>query len=213
MKLTWFGNCCFLIETTYPQKIVFSPNEEYLNSDNINSPTLYISNSLSIDYNLPKEYLSKNKIINSPINYSNEKITLQGFITYKDRIEGLKRGENLIYILNIDNLKIVHLGLIGNIPDNSILDKIKNADILFIPVGGNICIDGNLASKLLKLITPNYIFPMSYKHSPSTFYFNSLHDFIITQDNVLKFTSSTIHVNDLLKLPTNTTIILQNYLK
>ena len=47
-----------------------------------------------------------------------------------------------IYILKIDNINICHLGDLGHIPPTLVLDKLRNIDILFIPIGGHFTLNG-----------------------------------------------------------------------
>ena len=211
MKFTWLGYSCFIFESTYPQKIIFNPTEEFINNCDFDSEMIILFPSSNVYTKIPNDTLKKCTLINSLTSYSDEKIMIKSYESYKDDLMGLKRGENYIYELQFMKYKIVHLGSIGCIPDETIIDNLKNADILFIPVGGNICLDAQKANKLINLLTPKYIVPMNYRYSTNNFYLDGLHDFITTQKNAFKINSSTIHMSDLHNYEIGSTIILDPY--
>lgn len=210
MKISWYGNSCFLIEGPYTKKIVLSPNNLYWSNYNFNTSCIFLLDSTNIDFKLPNEFLNRSKLINSVCEYTDDTLRIFAFHSFRDDLCGLKRGDNIIYKILLNNLSIVHLGTIGDIPSADVINNIKNPDILFVPVGGNLCIDGKTASKLIALISPKYIIPMNYKTSSDSFYFEGLHDFIIKQKTIVKINSSTLHVNKLHDFKDGSTIVLDS---
>jgi L-ascorbate metabolism protein UlaG (beta-lactamase superfamily) len=83
--------------------------------------------------------------------------------SYHDDIGGMKRGKNSIFILDVDGLRIVHLGDLGHRLHPSTLKKIGKVDVLMIPVGGTYTINGSEAKEVVAQIKPRrYIIPMHY---------------------------------------------------
>jgi L-ascorbate metabolism protein UlaG (beta-lactamase superfamily) len=94
-------------------------------------------------------------------NFKNYEIS--GFRTFHDREKGRRRGENTIYsITTPKGLLIVHLGDLGHEIDNEIIEEIKGANLLAIPVGGVITIDANEALRLVNKIKPKLVLPIHY---------------------------------------------------
>lgn len=207
MNITWYGDGCFLIKSNYPKKIILNPNEKYLTKCDFSSDMIFLFSSTNLDVKIPNIFLKSSTVINSVTTYEDEKVSIISHMSYKDDLNGLKRGENFIYTIYMDNIKIVHLGLLGDFPSDDIIEQIKNADLLFIPIGGNICISGAKATKLVNLLHPKLIIPMYYKSSTDKFYFDSLHSFIIKQKNVVKLNTPTFHLLDLSKYTLNTTLV------
>ena len=110
------------------------------------------------------------KILNSATKFENKDFYVEGFNSFRDNYNGFKRGDNIIYILEIDGLKLCHLGSLGHILNEEIINKLSDIDILFIPIGGHFCLDGHSAFKLASSINPKYIIPMSFKTSSEYFY-------------------------------------------
>ncbi len=82
---------------------------------------------------------------------------------YHDDEQGLKRGLTGILIIEVDGLRIVHLGDLGHIPNAALAKKIGRPDVLMIPVGGVYTINGSEAKKVVEVLKPTkYILPMHY---------------------------------------------------
>jgi len=93
-------------------------------------------------------------------------VTIKGIDSYHDNQEGKERGRNIIYVTEMEGIKICHLGDFGqDALINGQLEKIGQIDILFIPVGGVFTIDWKLASSIISQIEPRIIIPMHYKIS------------------------------------------------
>jgi L-ascorbate metabolism protein UlaG (beta-lactamase superfamily) len=83
--------------------------------------------------------------------------------TYHDAMAGLQRGKNGVIILDVDGLRIVHLGDLGHLLNREQLRKIGKVDVLLIPVGGVYTLNGLDAQKVVAQIKPRrYIIPMHY---------------------------------------------------
>jgi L-ascorbate metabolism protein UlaG (beta-lactamase superfamily) len=85
---------------------------------------------------------------------------------YHDNNEGLQRGKNAVFIVEVDGWRIVNLGDLGHLLTPGQLKAIKKAgpiDVLMIPVGGIYTLNGSEAQKVVDQIKPTeYIFPMHY---------------------------------------------------
>ncbi|BAB65533.1 MBL fold metallo-hydrolase [Sulfurisphaera tokodaii] len=89
--------------------------------------------------------------------------TIEGLKAYHDKEKGKRRGETAIYrIVNPNGKLIVHMGDIGHMPDDQILEKIKNPDILMVPVGGVITINALEAKEIIDKLNPKITIPMHY---------------------------------------------------
>lgn len=83
--------------------------------------------------------------------------------SYHDNNKGLDRGKNKIVLLSDDNLKMVHLGDIGCIPEANEIEQLKNPDVLFVPVGGHYTLNLDDSIHLIDIINPKVIVPMHYR--------------------------------------------------
>ena len=85
---------------------------------------------------------------------------LKGF---HDDAQGSKRGETLLFLLETEGLRIVHLGDLGCELNEAQAEQLKKPDILMIPVGGFYTIDGKTASRTARLLQARIVLPMHYR--------------------------------------------------
>ena len=85
---------------------------------------------------------------------------LKGF---HDDAQGSKRGETLLFLVETEQLRIVHLGDLGCIPDEEQIRQLAQPDVLMIPVGGFYTIDGKTAREVAERLQPRVTLPMHYK--------------------------------------------------
>lgn len=83
--------------------------------------------------------------------------------SYHDDQQGALRGKNTIFLLEAENLKIVHMGDIGCMPGELVLEKLRGADAVMIPVGGHFTVNAAEAKAILDEIAPRVVIPMHYR--------------------------------------------------
>jgi L-ascorbate metabolism protein UlaG (beta-lactamase superfamily) len=114
---------------------------------------------------------------------------------YHDNVEGMERGKNAIFVLEVDGLRIVHLGDLGHVLSDKDVKKIGPVDVLMIPVGGVYTINGAEAKKVVAQLKPKqYILPMHYGNKA----FNDLlppDEFLEEQKNVKKYSTNQLTVD------------------
>ena len=75
--------------------------------------------------------------------------------TFHDDKKGALRGFNNVIIVDVDGLRLVHMGDIGCDLEDEDIEKIKGCDVLMIPVGGFYTIDAKQAKKMADQINPS----------------------------------------------------------
>jgi L-ascorbate metabolism protein UlaG (beta-lactamase superfamily) len=130
------------------------------------------------------------KVIDTLGIHEEEFCTIHGIASHHDKENGLKRGSNIIYIIEIDNFRICHLGDLGHTLNEDMLDRIGKVDILMVPVGGNFTINGLEAAEITKSINPTYVIPMHYKTPKLTFELDGPEKFLTAVKNVKKVSSN-----------------------
>ena len=83
--------------------------------------------------------------------------------SFHDDALGSKRGETLLFLLETEGLRIVHLGDLGCMPEEEQIRQLAHPDVLMIPVGGFYTIDGKTARAVAEKLRPRVILPMHYK--------------------------------------------------
>ena len=82
---------------------------------------------------------------------------------YHDDELGAKRGETLLFLIETEGLRIVHLGDLGGMLTDEQISILKTPDVLMIPVGGFYTIDGRQAKKIAEQLDAKVVLPMHYR--------------------------------------------------
>jgi len=62
---------------------------------------------------------------------------------------------------------ICHLGDIGHVPGDEMVEEMGNVDMLLLPVGGVSTINAAMAAEIIRKLEPKVVIPMHYK-TPQT---------------------------------------------
>ena len=156
MKIINYGHACFKI-IGKDISVIFDPyKNDYV-------PNLRLPLGLNADFVLishehddhnAKELVNISKV---------GQLDFDSLILPHDKNNGLDRGMNKIHIVNIDDMKVVHLGDLG-VLDISLL-KLNDVDVLFAPINGFYTISSEELYQLIKMIKPKIIIPMHYYDS------------------------------------------------
>lgn len=164
MNITWYGQSCFkiqskdlvLITDPFDKKIGLRPP--------FGSADIVTISHNHDDHNNFQVIKNDPFIVDSVGEYEIKKVTIKGIDSCHDNQEGKEKGQNTIYKIEMEKIKICHLGDLGqNTLSNGQLEKIGQVDILFIPVGGIATIDWKSANTIISQIEPRIIIPMHYK--------------------------------------------------
>lgn len=169
MKISWYGQSCFkfTVKSNNNDKItiLIDPFDKAtgLTPPRGGADIVLITHDHH-DHNNIKAVSNEPFLIDGPGEYDVKGVFIKGVYSFHDNKEGQERGINTIYVIKAEDLKICHLGDLGQkeLADNQ-LEKIGEVDILMVPVGGIYTIDGDEAIKIINQIEPSIVVPMHYK--------------------------------------------------
>ncbi|MBU1326747.1 MBL fold metallo-hydrolase [Patescibacteria group bacterium] len=101
-------------------------------------------------------------VITGPGEYEIKGVSIIGISVLHDDEGGQKRGKNIIYRMEVDGIRIVHLGDLGHVLTTDQVDALDGVDVLFVPVGGEYTIDAVGAKAVVGDIDPAIVIPMHY---------------------------------------------------
>jgi L-ascorbate metabolism protein UlaG (beta-lactamase superfamily) len=163
MTIFWLGQAAFKIidkEVT----IAIDPYDKIgLKMPKFQAEILLITHDHS-DHNYQEAIKGDPFIIDSQGEYEVKNVFVYGLSAYHDNKQGAESGKITIYIIELEGMKIAHLGDIGqeSLTDEQ-LEELEGVDILLIPVGGEETINGTGAVKIISQIQPRIVIPMHYK--------------------------------------------------
>lgn len=165
MVISWYGHSCFRIQSGETVIVTDPFNKEVglTPPRQVGADIVIVSHQHS-DHNNTAAIGGSPFIVDGPGEYEVKSINIRGIFSYHDNVEGKERGRNTIYILEIEGIKICHLGDLGQkkLTDEQ-LDLIGDIDILMSPIGGVYTIDAEEAGGIINQIEPKIVIPMHYK--------------------------------------------------
>lgn len=165
VSIRWFGHACFEVRAD-DYTIVIDPHDG--SSIGLPKPSteadLVLVTHDHFDHNAV-EVVSKDTTRVLKMFFGEavfDKVKVKGIKTFHDKFSGKRRGENTIYIIEIREYKIAHLGDLGHIPPRDVLNELMGVDVLMVPVGGVYTIDYQEAWSIVEETKPKITIPMHY---------------------------------------------------
>lgn len=100
--------------------------------------------------------------IRGPGEYEIAGVSVIGIPTYHDADKGAKHGRNTVYLIEIDDVRVCHLGDLGHKLDDTEAEAVASPDVLLVPVGGEPAMNGAQAAEVVRQLEPRYVIPMHY---------------------------------------------------
>jgi len=168
MEINWYGHSCFSIKGK-EATVVCDPYEKDLSYKlpKLKANIVTISHE-HLGHNRTKDIEGDPKIVRHPGEYEIKNVFIMGLPNYHDSQHGENRGKNIAYIIEIDDVRVCHLGDLGHKLNSQQIEDISEVGVLFIPVGGVSTIDAKMAAELVRLINPKVVIPMHYATDVTT---------------------------------------------
>jgi L-ascorbate metabolism protein UlaG (beta-lactamase superfamily) len=210
MKIQWFGHSCFLITSSDGKRVLtdpFSPGIGYT-VPSVEADVVIVTHSHS-DHNNVSAAKGDPEIVKTEGESSAVGISFLGVSSFHDDSGGSQRGKNIIFVWEMDGVRLAHLGDLGQqeLTADQVAE-IGKVDLIFIPVGGNYTIDAKQATKVMEQLSPKLVFPMHYKTDVVNLPIASVDGFLAGKDNVEKVGKNFVVVEE---LPEKVKIIVLEY--
>ena len=92
-------------------------------------------------------------------------VHVQAVLSYHDDQQGALRGQNLLFLIEAEGLRIAHLGDLGHPLSPEQLQALSPVDVLMLPVGGHFTINATTAKAVADSLQARVILPMHYRTS------------------------------------------------
>ncbi|MFC1985290.1 MBL fold metallo-hydrolase, partial [Chloroflexota bacterium] len=163
MEINWLGHSCFRIKGNRATIITdpYSPDLGY----SLGKPTARI---VTVSHQHPGHSYIEGvdgdpKLVRGPGEYEISDVLIIGTATFHDEEKGGKMGKNTVYLIEIDDISVCHLGDLGHVLTPAQVEEIDNVDVLLLPVGGVSTIDAPMAAEVVRQLEPKAVIPMHYK--------------------------------------------------
>ena len=169
MNIQYYGDYCFKIVTkpngraTEDIVIVTDIPEKALGCKSLQGETDIV---VSSHHGRNDEALTSIKgsplVLDAPGEYAAHGVTLVGLPSFRDTESGVLRGQNTVFLIESEELRLCFLGALGHDLEPGLIEKIGDVDILFIPAAGTDTLNLDLIDDIVRKIEPKVIIPMHY---------------------------------------------------
>ena len=158
------GHSCFRIKGSHTTVITdpYSPNSGY----SLGKQTARI---ITVSHQHPEHSFvsgigGEPRQVKGPGEYEIGGVMIIGMPTFHDAEKGKTKGKNTVYLIEIDDVTVCHLGDLGHVLTAEQAEELGNIDVLLVPVGGVSTINASKAAEVVRQLEPKIVIPMHYKN-------------------------------------------------
>lgn len=163
MEITWLGRSCFRLRGR-DAAIVMDPCDKSTgyNIGKLTADIVTVSHDHPAHANIAA-VAGTPRVVQGPGEFEISGVLIMGVRTYHDGEKGAKLGKNTAFVLELDDVRICHLGDLGHVPTPEQVEDLSGVDVLLAPVGGNSTIGAAAAAETVSLLEPKLVIPMHYQ--------------------------------------------------
>jgi L-ascorbate metabolism protein UlaG (beta-lactamase superfamily) len=190
MKLRYLGHAAFELVSEVGVKVIFDPYEPGAYDGALQYGPISGRYNIAVvshdhaDHRDPGVTARAANVVDGPGTFDFEGIRVVSWPTFHDESGGSERGKNLVSVVELDGMRIAHLGDLGHQLETDELEALGSVDVLLIPVGGHFTIDAVSAAGLIGDIGPGIAIPMHFKTEKVAFPIASVDEFTDLMENV-----------------------------
>ena len=172
LSLQWFGQSTFLLTSSKGTRLLMDPT---------NAATGYaIQPFEGVDVvTISHEHADHNNLALAPgnptvirglkggdwasVDQTVKDIRIRAVPTYHDDQKGAQRGKNAVFVLEVDGVRIAHMGDLGHLLTQEQVAILGQVDVMMVPVGGFFTLDATGATKVVEQLSPRVVIPMHFK--------------------------------------------------
>ncbi len=146
MDITWLGHSCFRIKL----KDIFVVTDPFDATLKYPWPgpaaSIVTISHAHPGHNNPAGVEGNPRVVNRPGEYEVKGVFIIGLPTFHDAAQGANRGRNTAFLMEMEDLRLCHLGDLGHALSSKQIEDLSAVDVLFVPVGGVSTIDAKGAA-------------------------------------------------------------------
>jgi L-ascorbate metabolism protein UlaG (beta-lactamase superfamily) len=162
LEITWYGHSCFRITERNRISVITDPF-----SDSIGLPAPKLKGDVVTishpepGHNFAEAVKGNVHVLEGPGEYELSGVFITGIAMHL--VEEDVARWNIAYLMEYDNLTVLHLGDLAHVPDQSTIESFGAVNVLLLPVGGGNALRASQAAEVVALIEPQYVVPMHYE--------------------------------------------------
>jgi L-ascorbate metabolism protein UlaG (beta-lactamase superfamily) len=178
MEITWLGHACFRLKgkdsvvlmDPCPRSTGYHIGRQQADIVTVSHP--------HPEHSYVEAVMGAPRRIDAPGEYEIGGVLITGVRTYHDGKKGAVRGRNTAFVVEVDEVRVCHLGDLGHVPTQEQSEALSDIDVLLVPVGGHTTIDAEAAAEIISQLEPKLVVPMHYATEAATARLDPLDKFI-----------------------------------
>ncbi len=161
MEITWLGRTCFRLRGRGATVVTdpCPPESGYrIGKPKCDIVTLGRRDDQDYSWTDGVHWNDGSRVLDAPGEYEVGGVLITGIGTGAP-----EPGRNVAFAIEIDGIRILHLGLPSASPTAAVLKGIEGVDVLLMPVGGGISLSGSAVTDIMETLDPHIAVPMHYK--------------------------------------------------
>jgi L-ascorbate metabolism protein UlaG (beta-lactamase superfamily) len=184
MKIKWLGHASFVLTSDAGTKVLTDPYQsgafdgalkyapikekvDVVTASHDHADHLYLEG-------LPEGF----ETITAPGRHDARGVSVTGVKTFHDDRQGKDRGRNVVHVVEMDGMRIAHLGDLGHLLSPDEVKAIGKVDVLLVPVGGHFTVEPREALAVVRSLRPSVVIPMHFKTESINFPVKPVEDFL-----------------------------------
>lgn len=216
MKIKWLGHSAFLIESESGTRIVTDPFEAGSYDGAVGyAPICEEADVVTVshehaDHNAVDCVGGGPEVVRDGTPREIAGVSIKGLELFHDDNRGQDRGRVTAFVIEVDGLKVGHLGDLGHLLSDEEARNLGGVDVLLAPVGGYYTIGPEEAKKVAEQLGARVIIPMHYKTDAIGFPIQPVDDFLKLMDHVERAGSATVTIGSE-ELPEEPKVLVLDY--
>jgi L-ascorbate metabolism protein UlaG (beta-lactamase superfamily) len=200
MKITWLGHATFLVEASDGTRIITDPFEAGSYDGAVGyAPISDRADIVTVshdhaDHNAVDAVGGDPEVVRGAESRTVKGISIRGVNTYHDESKGQDRGRNTVFVIEVDGVRVGHLGDLGHPLSQDEVESLGPVDVLLAPVGGYYTIGPEEAKQVAEALGAKVIIPMHYKTEALGFPIQPVDDFLKLMDRVERQNAPTVEI-------------------
>jgi L-ascorbate metabolism protein UlaG (beta-lactamase superfamily) len=178
VDISWLGHSCFSIKGSHATIITdpYPPSLGY----SLGKPTATIVtvSHQHQGHSYVQGIDGQPYVVAGPGEYEISGVLIIGVATFHDQERGKKLGKNTVYVMEVDEVSVCHLGDLGHTLTVEQIEEIDPVDVLLLPVGGVSTINAAVAAEVVRQLEPKVVIPMHYKTPALSWELESVEKFL-----------------------------------
>jgi L-ascorbate metabolism protein UlaG (beta-lactamase superfamily) len=163
MEITWLGYSCFKLKGKQATVVTDPcPPDSGYPLGKLTADIVTVSHAHP-GHSYIQGVSGEPRILKSPGEYESSGVLTVAVHTFHDNEKGATRGKNTVFVVDVDDVVVCHLGDLGHVLTAEQVSEIEAVDVLLVPVGGNSTIDAVQAAQVVRQLEPKIVIPMHYR--------------------------------------------------